>query len=92
MKKFLLPLIVLLITVGCAMMGSKISKPEITSMPNNSFEISLRGGVMTKRESLQAEWLKVATQKCADYEIISRDFALQYDMPTLSGVIKCKKK
>jgi len=77
---------------GCAMMGNNINEPIITSMPNNSFEISMRGGIMTNRETLQTEWLKVAEQKCADYEIVSRDFALQYEMPTLSGVIKCKKK
>ena len=88
----MLAILTIVITAGCAMMGSKISKPQITSMPNNSFQIDLRGGVMTKRETLQVEWLKVAGQKCEDYEIISRDFALQYDMPTISGIIKCKKK
>lgn len=74
---------------GCAILGDQIGQPQITPMPNNKIEISMRGGVMTKRETLQAEWLKVASQRCSNYEILSRDFALQYDMPTLTGVIKC---
>jgi hypothetical protein len=82
----------LLITPGCALMGSAISEPTITPMPNNAFEISMRGGVMTQRESLQSEWIKVAGKQCADYTVVSRDFATQYDMPTLSGIIKCKNK
>jgi hypothetical protein len=90
-KISILSLITLLLCSGCAMMGITISAPIITPMPNNAFEISMRGGVMTQRESLQSEWIKVAGKQCADYEVVSRDFATQYDMPTLSGIIKCNK-
>jgi len=81
---------VLMLASGCAMMGSSISEPVITAMPNNSFEISMKGGVMTQRDALQSEWIKVANKQCTSYEVVTRDFATQYDMPTLSGIIKCK--
>ncbi|MBI3755235.1 MAG: hypothetical protein HY265_03630 [Deltaproteobacteria bacterium] len=87
----ILAVLTLVITVGCAtLFGSKISEPEIASLPNNSFQISLSGEGMVTNEALQAEWYKAAAQKCADYEIITHDFTRRSSL-TISGVIKCKK-